>query len=240
VAIDQSRAFDTVNHSYMTSVYQFFNFGERFISLMNAIGTGREACFLWEDGSYSSSFKLKTGRAQGDGPSPLQNNFAEQILLFRLELDGRISPAFDAAVVADRIPVPVSWFRPESKKKKNKVEALADDTTVILKCCRDSLLNLKNALVEFGNIPGLECNIEKTNIMPVGGVNVLPFVNDSGFLVTDQIKLLGVDIDSRLSCLQNMHNKTVEKVTAITRFWSRFWLSLPGRINIFKTMSLAD
>jgi hypothetical protein len=120
VAIDQSRAFDTVNHSYMTSVYQFFNFGERFISLMNAIGTGREACFLWEDGSYSGSFKLKTGRAQGDGPSPLQYNFAEQILLFRLELDGRISPALDAAVVADRIPVPVSWFRPESKKKQTK------------------------------------------------------------------------------------------------------------------------
>jgi hypothetical protein len=161
VAIDQSRAFDTVFHSYMSSVYKFFNIGERFIALMNAIGTGRSACIIWEDGSYSPCFDLKSGRAQGDGPSPLQYNFAEQILLFKLELDPGIRSAVSLEVEAARIPAPLPWFGPEANKKTNKVEALADDTTVIMHCCKNSLGALKQILIDFGEISGLKCNIEK-------------------------------------------------------------------------------
>jgi hypothetical protein len=221
-------------------VFKFFNFGERFIGLMNSIGTDRTACFLWEDGTYSTQFSLKSGRAQGDGPSPLQYNFAEQILLFRLELDAGIRPAFTNAVEAGRLPAPLPWFEPEINKSTSKVEALADDTTVIIKCCEQSLLNLKTCLENFGNISGLVCNIDKTNIMPVGGINELPFENTTGFLVTNKIKLLGMEIDDKLDCLINVHQKTVEKITNITEFWSRFWLSLPGRINIVKTLCLSQ
>jgi hypothetical protein len=240
VAIDQSRAFDKVSHKYMSSVFKFFNFGERFTNLMDTIGTGRNACFLWEDGTYSNRFELKSGRAQGDGPSPLQYNFAEQILLFRLELDAGIRPALISAVEAGRIPDPLPWFRPEARKKIGKVEALADDTTVIMKCCEQSLLTLKNCLEEFGNLSGLKCNFEKTNIMPVGGIDTLPFQNNSGFVVTNKIKLLGIEIDDRLTCLHTVHQKTVDKVCAIINFLSRFWLSLPGRIGIVKTMCLSQ
>jgi hypothetical protein len=49
-----------------------------------------------------------------------------------------------------------------------------------------------------------------------------------------------MEIDNNLTCLSTVHNSTVEKVTKITRFWSRFWLSLPGRINIYKTMCLSQ
>jgi hypothetical protein len=240
VAINQSRAFDTVFHSYMTSVYRFFNIGERFIALMNAIGTGRSACIIWEDGSYSSCFDLKSGRAQGDGPSPLQYNFAEQILLFRLELDPGILSAVSLAVEAARIPVPLPWFGPEANKKTNKVEALADDTTVIMHCCKNSLDTLKQILIDFGDISGLKCNIEKTTIMPVGGIQALPFDNDTGFTVDTKIKLLGIEIDNGLTCLEHVHLLTIDKICSITRFWSRFWLSLPGRINIVKTMCLSQ
>jgi hypothetical protein len=76
--------------------------------------------------------------------------------------------------------------------------------------------------------------------MPVGGIQNLPFPNNTGFMVTDRIKLLGLEIDSRLECLETVHGKTVEKIVNITRFWSRFWLSLPGRINIYKTLCLSQ
>jgi hypothetical protein len=76
--------------------------------------------------------------------------------------------------------------------------------------------------------------------MPVGGINDLPFDNTTGFLVTNKIKLLGMEIDDKLDCLINVHQKTVEKIINITEFWSRFWLSLPGRINIVKTLCLSQ
>jgi hypothetical protein len=60
-----------VMHSYMTEVYKFFNLGDNFIKIMNCFGTGRTACLIWEDGSYSKPFDLKCGRTQGDGPSPM-------------------------------------------------------------------------------------------------------------------------------------------------------------------------
>jgi hypothetical protein len=220
VAIDQSRAFDTISHSYMKSVFKFFNFGDKFISLMTAIGTGRKACFLWEDGTYSPKFELKTGRAQGDGPSPLQYNFGEQILLFKLELDPGIEPAFASVIDQARLPVPVHWFRSESNKKTTKIEALADDTTAIIKCCPLSLANLKNNLTRFGVLSGLKCNDDKTNIMPVGGIINLPFENSTGFEVSEKIKLLGMTIDNKLECLNTVHEATYEKIVNITRFWS--------------------
>jgi hypothetical protein len=87
----------------------------------------------------------------------------------------------------------------------------------------------------------LECNFDKTCIIPVGGIDEIPFEHaDINILVTDRVKLLGLDLDKNLTCLQNVHEKTYEKVTAITRFWSRFWLSLPGRINIAKTLCLSQ
>jgi hypothetical protein len=63
---------------------------------------------------------------------------------------------------------------------------------------------------------------------------------DNGGNYTTCIKLLGMDIDKNLTCLDNVHEKTVTKITNITRFWSRFWLSLPGRINIYKTLCLSQ
>jgi hypothetical protein len=241
VTIDQAKAFDTVSHSFMTAAYRFFNFGENFIRLMNTIGTGRTAAIMWENGSLSARFDLKSGRAQGDGPSPLQYNIAEQILLLKIELDPVIQPAFVHAVEASRIPAPLDWFTFESNKSTGKTEALADDTTVIIKHCRTSLLSLKNTLFEFGELSGLKCNEEKTCILPVGGINALQFqLDDIPFQTVNSVKLLGLDIDSNLDCLANAHEKTCEKIAAILRFWSRFWLSLPGRINIVKTLCLSQ
>jgi hypothetical protein len=241
VAIDQSKAFDTISHSYVAATYRFFGFGENFIRLMNGIGMGRTASLMWEDGTISQSFELKSGRAQGDGPSPLQYNFGEQILLLKIELDPAIRSAAVLAVEASRLPAPLDWFASEVNKKTNKTEALADDTTVIIECSRESLLNLKNTLTNFGNLSGLQCNEEKTCILPIGGVNNLPFQHvEIPFQITNTVKLLGLELDNKLDCLEKVHEKTLEKISGIVRFWSRFWLSLPGRINVVKTLCLSQ
>jgi hypothetical protein len=39
VSIDMSKAFDSVSHSYLTKVYEFYNFGDRIRRWLSAIGT---------------------------------------------------------------------------------------------------------------------------------------------------------------------------------------------------------
>jgi hypothetical protein len=77
--------------------------------------------------------------------------------------------------------------------------------------------------------------------MPVGGIDVVPFdITNFGLKTDTKIKLLGMEIDNKLHCLLNVHNRTVDKISNTLRFWSRFYLSLPGRINIVKTFCLSQ
>jgi hypothetical protein len=94
LSIDQSRAFDTISHKYMSECYKFFGFGNNFITMMDTLGTGRHASILFEDGDLSAPFDLETGRPQGDGPSPLQYNMGEEIVLLKIELDPRVASVF--------------------------------------------------------------------------------------------------------------------------------------------------
>ena len=74
------------------------------------------------------------------------------------------------------------------------------------------------------------------------GVDTPPpaFLNNFEFKLVDKIKILGIEISSNPSLLHLCHDKTVLKITQIIRFWERFFLSLPGRINIAKTMILSQ
>jgi hypothetical protein len=110
LSIDQSRAFDTISHKYMTEVYRFFGFGEEFINMANTIGTGRTASIIYDDGTLSPEFNLETGRPQGDGPSPLQYNMGEEIVLLKIELDPRVRSVYQHALLPrfamDLVPDP--------------------------------------------------------------------------------------------------------------------------------------
>ena len=92
VSIDQSKAFDSVSHSFMEKVYDFLGFGVRIKNWLKSIGTRRSACVILRQNLTSEKFILGKGHAQGDSPSPLLYNFAAQILLFKIELETKIKP----------------------------------------------------------------------------------------------------------------------------------------------------
>jgi hypothetical protein len=110
VSVDQSRAFDTISHKYMSEVYKFFGFGEQFVNMMDTLGNNRNALIIFEDGTISENFGLDTGRPQGDGPSPLQYNMGEEILLLKIELDPLVASVFQPALAPrfamDLVPDP--------------------------------------------------------------------------------------------------------------------------------------
>jgi hypothetical protein len=87
VAVDMAKAFDTLSHSFLREVFKFFGMGPNIIRWLTLLGENRQACILLDDGTYSRNFQLGCGRAQGDNISPNTFNFADLILIFKIELD---------------------------------------------------------------------------------------------------------------------------------------------------------
>jgi hypothetical protein len=94
LSIDQAKAFDSVSHKYKAEVFKFLGFGPNFRNLLNTLCTKRTACISFDDGSLSSNFDLDRGDAQGNTPSPILYNMAQQIFLFKLEMCPEIKSVF--------------------------------------------------------------------------------------------------------------------------------------------------
>jgi exonuclease III len=261
LALDQTKAFDSVNHVFMEEVYKFFGFGPTFTKMVTTLTTGRNACIILDDGNLSEPFPLEGGHTQGNGPSPLLFNFSQQILLFKIEFHPSILSIFPP-----RMPEDNNMVRPERDErdraleaadeaatppapqgnrqiKDDKVEAFADDASVLARASREAGLAIKNILIEFHRISGLQCNFEKSTIMFFGtgtGTDPPEWANELGFAIVESTKVLGCEISCTLSNLDDNFNKMILNVRNIKNFWSRFNLSLPGRIGIAKNLMLSQ
>jgi hypothetical protein len=247
LSIDQAKAFDSVSHSYKNEVFRFFGFGPRFINLMNTLCTNRTACISFDDGSLSANFDLDRGDAQGNTPSPILYNISQQIFLFKLELCPEIKTVFTNHLIPRMIGhVPDEdedemeddvCFRNESNKETDKAEGFADDTTGLSLFELESLSTLKRILIEFGSFSGLQCNVDKTVLMQVGYRPAPPQeILDLGFTFVDEIKILGMTIDHSLDNLDENFLGILESIKKSANYWKRFRLSLPGRINVAKSL----
>ena len=94
VAVDQSKAFDSVAHTFIDKTLKFFGFGNYFCNMIKTIGTNRKAQVLLDNGTVSEAFDLEKGTAQGDCPSPLLYNICTQILLFKIELTKEVKSVY--------------------------------------------------------------------------------------------------------------------------------------------------
>ncbi len=227
ISIDQSKAFDTISHKYCSEVFKFFGFGNNFINMMETIGTGRTATILYEDSTYSQEILLERCRPQGDGPSPIQYNMAEGILLIKIELDPNVASVYQQMLPPnftmnfnppkDLKPIEKEYeshLSKENNRKTDKTNAFADDTTVATKAEYNSLKNLKQILEDFAKFSGLNCNVEKMTITLIG--NIAPptqEILDLGFKFVDKFTLRGLEISNNLEdslmCFEKIHDKIV-------------------------------
>jgi len=239
----------------MREVYRFFGFGPDFINLLDTIGTNRTARVLLDNGRISNEFDLDRGFAQGNSPSPKKYNIGEQILLFRLEYDPSIRGVYNNFLIPRTVAENGTDFPlwetaerkgltldPELKDSSRKNSAFADDTTAGLLRTAENLSTVKQVLIDFGKMSGLETNVEKTTLMPIGNLDeqVPQDILDLGFEVVNEIKCLGIVLDNRAANLCSHFDGTIQKIRKICGNWSRYNLSLPGKISIAKTMLLSQ
>jgi hypothetical protein len=234
LAVDMAKAFDSLDHRFITQVYKFFGLGENMIRWLHLLGNQQQACINLEDNLTSKFFDLGCGRPQGDNLSPITFNFCEQILIFRLELEPRIEkiPRIKPPLINS-----VGHFQHESNRETDSNESLADDNTVITLLTRDSLMAVKTILHDFGNISGLQCNYDKTVLLPIMEPtnDELLLISEAEFRAVDSIKLLGMDITRHFSDVERNFIRIKNKIIDQVRYWERFKLSLAGRLSIAKT-----
>jgi hypothetical protein len=73
--------------------------------------------------------------------------------------------------------------------------------------------------------------------MPVGRPGPIPDeIRELGFKISNTIHILGMEIDADLSNLDNNFDNTLESVRRSIGFWELYNLSLPGRINVIKSL----
>jgi len=168
VAIDQSKAFDKIDHDFMTLSYKFFGFGDNFINMMDTVGQNRRACIILDDGALSNYFSLDTGRPQGEILSPDQYNIGQQICLFKIELCPEIAsifnhflrPRFAFEIGCNKLDSN-KYFINESEGETSKAECFADDNNIITLRESKSIDTLFEILQKFGDLSGLYCNFKK-------------------------------------------------------------------------------
>jgi hypothetical protein len=222
---------------------------------LKTIGTGRKARVILEGGKQSRDIDLERGFAQGDGPSPRLYNVGEQILLFRLEYDPEIFGVYVTFIIPRNIANNVveyprieaaeeAGFKVDSELKHHnrRIPAFADDANGGFDRSAQNLANIKTILHEFGLMSGLETNVDKTTLMPIGCLDepVGQDVIDLGFEIVTEIKCLGLTIDNRASDLHRHFDGTIRKVRQLIGSWERYNLSLMGRICIAKTMLISQ
>jgi hypothetical protein len=247
VCIDQSKAFDSVSHSYMKCVYKFFGFGPNFINTLETLGNNRTACISFDDGSHSAPFELGCGRVQGNTSSPIEYNSAQQILLFKIELSPEIKSVFEQHFIArpfGNAPMPCTALsqlaedegndkiKNECSLETSKSDGFADDNTTGTLFEFESLAFLKRVLEDFGQISGLKCNAEKSSIMQVGRREPIPDdIAGLGFRFEESIHILGMGINHDLSNLDSNFTRVNNNLKKGVEHWTRFNLSLQGRIS---------
>jgi hypothetical protein len=233
VSADLTKAFDSVSHEFMSKCYEFYNFGPRIKKWLGAIGTGRTASIITGEGEYTDKFELGTGHAQGDSPSPLLFNFAQQICLFKIELDPeieriRLEPQLPKVYESNR------YAESESNCETDKCDGFADDNYTFTTAKAENLYRLQKLLDEFEKLTGLGCNKAKTFVMIIGQMEPVPIP----FKYTTELKMLGFCIRKN-ECL-NVSNYDIvkSKIRKIINNWNRYGLTLSGKITVIKTLVL--
>jgi hypothetical protein len=239
-SIDQSKAFDSVDHMYMEKVYEFFGFGDRIKRWLKSIGTNRKACIQLDNNRASDTFDLGKGHAQGDSPSPLLYNLAAQIQIFKIEFNNNIQRIVSDNMTEYQAMVPCGIYKGEGFGQSEKNESFADDSSNLTVLTYESMAELKSVLDNFRKLSGLSCNLEKSFVMRIGNIDgdIPDNIANLGFSFANKIDLLGFTLNNYGNIATANYEKILVKINNLIRFWERFNLSLTGKLSVYKSLIL--
>ena len=146
--LDFSKAFDTIEWPFISTVLNILNFGKVFASTIELCQTHSTSKVV-QNGFLSSTIELHRGCRQGDPLSPYVFVLCAEILSHVIRESGDVRG----------IDVHGEEF---------KVSQYADDTTLLLYEDYQSIVSVIRILKWFKSVSGLDINKEKTKMVKLG------------------------------------------------------------------------
>ena len=177
IILDFSKAFDTIEWSFIQDILKLFNFGvnfSRMIHLFQYNTTSR----VEQNGHLPDQIKLARGCGQGDPLSPY-------VFVLCAEILSQVIREFDGIKGI------------EVHGEEFKSTQYADDTTLMVSEDVVSVKNIIKVLRWFKTISGLENNNEKTKVVKIGASrdSSISWQGNFGFKWTTTFEILGIHYD---------------------------------------------
>jgi len=226
-ALDFQKAFDSVSNAFVINLFHWMGMPPYLIKLLKACILGKKG-FISNLLNSCKTFLIGRGFAQGDRPSGIAFGMCVNIAFFRIQNH----PLFIDAT----IPLAPGHQGPENLLS-NRLACYADDGNVKMAAEEANLGLLKQIFSDFELTSGLKTNIEKTSIIPFNAPqNFIKSIPTYGYRTEFEFTTLGItySTDHRDFIIQNEKNLAI-KVEKVINYWSKFYLSLVGKVSVAKT-----
>jgi len=215
VALDQTKAFDRVQWSFMFSILERLGFGKVFIRWLRTLymDVGSKVVV---NGYLGDFFRLQSGVRQGCPLSPL---------LYVLYME-----PLAAAIRAD--PGVRGFLVPGSRGLRVKLSQYADDTTLLLD--RDEcLIRSLQIMEDFGRASGSKLNCAKSSVKFFGEWRERIDAPGGLAFCSGPIKVLGVSFESTKSASLSWARR-LEAVERKVSLWKSRQLTFIGKVLVLK------
>ncbi|CAJ2652147.1 unnamed protein product [Trifolium pratense] len=221
--IDISKAFDTLNWSFLLKVLKQFGFNNKFCSWIEAILNSAHVS-ISINGAQHGYFKCRRGVRQGDPLSPLLFCLAEEVLsrgISKLVIDGKV----------DLIKSSRNTYIPSHC-------LYADDIMVFCRGKLSCIQAFKNLFTEYANCSGQIINVSKSTLYSGGisQVRLAHIANLIGFNIGSlPFIYLGVPIFKGKPKTRYFY-PIADRIKSKLSAWKASLLSIAGRVQLVKSV----
>ena len=219
LALDYTKAFDSINFEFIHKTFELFNFGENFKKWIKIIFNGGTSC-ISNNGHISESFYIERSTRQGDPISPLIFILGLEILFITLRSDENIKGI-------------------KIENNEMKLTAYADDASYFMRD-KISAKNLLTTIAFFSKTSGLEVNMSKSECLLLSFEMNLNGYSEQfmGIPVVEDLKILGhYHGKNELVCnFQNFYSK-LEKMSKMFNIWKQRNLTIVGKNLLINSLS---
>lgn len=218
--IDFEKAFDTLEWSFVETVFKYNNFGPSLIAWIKIFYNDIQSS-VYNNGWSSGFSNLERGVRQGCPLSPYIFILCVEILANAIRKDTKIKGI-------------------KINETECKISQYADDTTIFLDGSKNALQASLDILDRFGKISGLKINNSKTEVLWIGALSKKTdiFLPERSLKwTTGSVKALGVHFatNEEESLKLNTEEK-LDKIKKLAENWGLRKLTIFGKISVIKAL----
>lgn len=219
-SLDAEKAFDRVEWGYLFRTLQKFGLGSSYIQWVKLLYSGPSASVL-TNGKRSSSFPLSKGTRQGCPLSPL---------IFAL--------ALEPLAIAIRNDTNIQGIR--AGQKEHKLLLYADDILLLSTNPEIAIPHVLSLIDSFSLVSGYKINWTKSEAMPLSRVCPPSIRKNWQFKwLPSGLVYLGIKLTPGLENIMTSNLlPLIQKIEGVLLNWSKLGLSLLGKINILKMITV--